>query len=261
MKMSHRFRDFGLAAYRAALLLYPFEFRETYAEEMLRCAGEMLDESTTPLRTAGLLATDLLQSLVTEYLAMTPRATALPQLAILVTLTTFVAGTGYLISQQVLRMSANDPQIQLAEDAAQRLAAGENATRVVPERSVDMANSLASFVIVYDDSGRPLASSAQLDGSVPTLPKGVFDFVRTNRQERVTWQPRSGVRIASVVNRTSNGFVVAGRNMREVEIREALVFKLAATGWFFANLALTALWLLSQFLDRSKTPQLAGGPG
>jgi hypothetical protein len=120
-------------------------------QEMLRCAGEMLDERKAPLRTAGILATDLLQSLVTEYFAMTPRATALPQLAMLVTLTTFIAGTGYLISQQVLRMSANDPQIQLAEDAAGRLAAGENAARVVPERLVDMANSLAPFVIVYDD--------------------------------------------------------------------------------------------------------------
>src|SRR5450755_4723212 len=117
-----RFRHFILAAYRAGLRLYPFEFHKSYAEEMLRCAGAMLTESKTPLRTAGILVTDLFQSLVTEYLAMTPRASALPQLAMLITLTTFIAGTGYLISQQVLRMSANDPQIQLAEDAAERLA-------------------------------------------------------------------------------------------------------------------------------------------
>lgn len=254
-----RISHFILAAYRAGLRLYPFEFHKSYAEEMLRCAGEMLTDSKAPLRTAGILATDLLQSLATEYLAMTPRATALPQLAMLVTLTTFIAGTGYLISQQVLRMSANDPQIQLAEDAAERLTSGENAAHVVPEREVDMANSLAPFVIVYDDSGNPVASSARLDGSIPTPPRGVFDFVRTNRQERVTWQPRPGVRIASVVNRASHGFVVAGRNMREVEIREALVFKLAATGWFFANIALAALWLASQFLGKTKAPQLAGG--
>ena len=260
-KMPERFRHFALAAYRAGLRLYPFEFRESYAREMARCAGEMLAESTAPLRTAGILATDFVQSLVTEYLAMTPRAAALPPLAMFITLTTFIAGTGYVISQQVLRMSANDPQIQLAEDAAERLAVGENPTRVVPEREVNMANSLAPFVIVYDDSGRSVASSGRLDGSVPSPPPGVFDFVRAHRQERVTWQPRPGVRIASVVNRTANGFVVAGRNMREVEIRETLVFKIAATGWLFANLALVALWLAGRFLGRSKAPQLAGGAG
>jgi hypothetical protein len=258
MNMSNRFRQFVLSTYRAGTHLYPAEFRERNAEEMLFCAGRMMSESASPLRTAGLLAVDFLQSLVMEYLAMTPRATALPQLAMLVALTTFIAGTGYVISQQVLRMSANDPQIQLAEDAAQRLSSGETAAGIVPERQIDMATSLAPFVIVYDDAGHPVASSAKLDGSVPMPPKGVFDFVRSNRQERVTWQPRPGVRIASVVNRATNGFVVAGRNMREVEIREALVFKLAALGWIMANLALVGLWLVGQFLTRNKSPQLAG---
>jgi hypothetical protein len=261
MNASQRLRQVIRAAYGAGLRLYPRDFRERYAGEMLSCANQMLSGSTTPLRTAGALTTDFLKSLATEYLAMTPRAGALPQLAMWITLTTFIAGTGYLISQQVLRMSANDPQIELAEDAAQRITAGEDATRVVPERQVDMASSLAPFVIVYDDSGRPVASSGQLDGSVPAPPRGVFDFVRARRQETVTWQPRPGVRIASVVNRSSQGFVVAGRNMREVELREALVFKLAATGWFFANIVLAALWLLSEFLGRRKTPQLAGGAG
>jgi hypothetical protein len=119
-----------------------------------------------------------------------------------------------------------------------------------------MATSLAPFVIVYDDNLRPVASSAHLNGSIPTPPRGVFDFVRSNNQERVTWQPRPGVRIASVVTRSKNGLVLAGRNMREVEIRESQVFKLAATGWLFANVALTALWLLAQLLTRTKAPKV-----
>lgn len=178
------------------------------------------------------------------------------QLAILFTLTTFIAGTGYLISQQVLRMSANDPQIQLAEDAAQRVNTGEEAARIVPERKVDMAASLAPFVIVYDNAGKPVASSATLDGAIPAPPRGVFEFVRSNREESVTWQLRPEVRIASVMTRTTNGFVVAGRNMREVEIREGRVFKLAALGWLAANVALTITWLLTPIFGGSKAPQL-----
>jgi hypothetical protein len=247
-------RDFVLRNYRRALALYPAEFRRRYADQMLLSAGDMLAEGCD-MRTLFRLTDDLIRSLLREHLAMSTRSKALPQLAMWLTLTTFIAGTGYLIAQQVLRMSANDPQIQLAEDGAQRLVAGEPPARLVPDRTVDMANSLAPFVIVYDDAGRPLTSSANLDGSVPTPPKGVFDFVRGHHEERVTWQPRPGVRIASVVTRTGNGFVVAGRNMREVEAREALVFQLAVLGWLLVNAALIALWLVAQFLGRPKALQ------
>ena len=243
-----------LAAYQVGLYLYPSEFRECYAGELKRCATNMLAESVSPLGTAFLLAEDLLRSLVKEHLGMT--LGRVPQLAMLLTLTTFIAGTGYFISQQVLRMSANDPQIQLAEDAAQRLNSGENAARIVPDRKVDMAASLAPFVIVYDNSGRPVASSASLAGATPILPRGVFEFVRANREESVTWQPRPDVRIASVVTRTADGFVLAGRNMREVEIREDRVLKLAALGWLAANLALTTIWLLTPIFGGARPSQL-----
>jgi len=254
MSASQKLRRSILATYQLGLYLYPAEFRECYAGELRRCATNMLAESVAPLRTALLLAEDLLRSLVKEHLGMT--LGRVPQLAILLTLTTFIAGTGYFISQQVLRMSANDPQIQLAEDAAQRLNAGEDVARILPDHKVDMAASLAPFVIVYDNVGRPVASSASLGGATPTPPHGVFEFVRSNREESVTWQPRPEVRIASVITRTAGGFVVAGRNMREVEIREGRVFKLAALGWLAANLALTTIWLLTPIFGGAKSPQL-----
>ncbi len=153
-------------------------------------------------------------------------------------------------------MSANDPQIQLAEDGASRLSNGESAASILPDLQMDMASGLAPFLIVYDNSGYPVASSARLDGAVPAPLRGVLDFVRSNREERVTWQPRLGVRIASVVTRTSTGFVLAGRNMREIEIREDTVFKLAAMGWLLVNTAVIALWLLTPLFGGSKTPQL-----
>ena len=253
MNTGSQFRRPILAAYRFGLNLYPAEFREHNFEEMSRCADEMLAKSLS-LATICRLAEDLFRSLLVEHMAMS--LSRIPQLAILITLTTFIAGTGYVISQQVLRMSANDPQIQLAEDAAGRVGSGEEATRVVPDRQIDMASSLAPFVIVYDDTGHPVASSARLDARVPAPPRGVLDFVRSNREERVTWQPRPGVRIASVITRTASGFVVAGRNMREVEIREGQVLKLAVIGWIVANCALTALWILTPLFAGGKSPRL-----
>jgi hypothetical protein len=253
MSVSLHMRNSILAAYRLALRLYPAEFRERHAEQMLSTAREMLAERDAGHRTVLLLTEDLVRSLLMENLAMT--IARLPHLAILLTLTTFIAGAGYAISQQVLRMSANDPQIQLAEDGATRLREGEAPAAVVPERHVDMASSLAPFVIVYDDSGLSVASSAKLDGRIPTPPRGVLDNVRSYGEDRVTWQPRPGVRIASVVTRTPGGFLVAGRNMREVQIREDRVLKLAAVAWLVANSAVLGLWLVTPLFGGSKAPQ------
>src|SRR5947207_14807465 len=105
----------------------------------------------------------------------------------------------YIVAQQTWRTSANDPQIQLARDAAAALAAGRAVETVVPRDTVDMERSLAPFLIVLDANGTVLAASAALRGNVPGVPKSVLDFVRERGEHRVTWQPIGGVRIASVI--------------------------------------------------------------
>ena len=171
--------------------------------------------------------------------------------AVLAGISTVLALALYAIPQQVLRLGANDPQVQMAGDLAARLEQGvAPAAAVVPD-SIDMARSLAPFVIVYDDAGRPVASQAMLNGSVPTPPSGVFNYVRTHGEERVSWQPARGsagpVRIAAVVMRVNGahpGFVLAGRSLREVEAREELVQHLAGLAWL-AMLGLIAVGTLA----------------
>jgi hypothetical protein len=151
------------------------------------------------------------------------------------------------IPQQVLRLGANDPQIAMATDVATALEQGNRNAIPQPDTlpalaggagKVDIARSLSPFVIVYDDRGQPLASQAQLNGKIPVPPSGVFSYVRTHQQDRISWQPvlgrDNGVRIAAVIQRVDGphpGFVLAGRNMREVESREALVGQLAGLTW------------------------------
>jgi hypothetical protein len=148
------------------------------------------------------------------------------------------------IPQQVLRQGANDPQIQMATDLATVLnkygvndGLGQGAL-MNNGGVVDMDRSLAPFLIVYNDQGQPVGSNAQLNGQTPAPPAGVFDHVRLHEEERVSWQPvlgrEHGVRIAAVVVRVNGpqpGFVLAGRNMREVEAREAQVGRLALLTW------------------------------
>ena len=148
--------------------------------------------------------------------------------------TTLFCGLVYVAVQQALRHSANDPQIQIAEDAAAALANGNRAETVVPASIVDMAQSLAPVLIVFDSTGAVLGSSGVLHGKVPIPPAGVFEFVRGHGEERVTWQPERGVRMASVVVRSGGahpGFVLAARSLREVEMREAQTGQLAGIGW------------------------------
>jgi hypothetical protein len=147
---------------------------------------------------------------------------------------TAMSGLVYVAVQQALRLDANDPQIQMAEDAAEALARGGTVASVLPADQVDLARSLAPFVIVLDDAGAPLASSGQLHGQIPAVPAGVFEYVRRHGEDRITWQPEPGVRIATVVvghTGTKPGFVLAGRSLRETEKRENLVEMLAGTAW------------------------------
>jgi len=152
-----------------------------------------------------------------------------------------LCGLVYLTVQQSLRIGANDPQIQLAEDTASALNAGESIGSLVSASKVEIANSLAPFVMVFDDSGKVLASSATLHGAVPAYPSGVLDYTRQSGQDRVTWQPESGVRMATVVVRFEHGFVMAGRSLREVEKREDQAELLS-------GLALLAIWAATFFV-------------
>jgi hypothetical protein len=137
---------------------------------------------------------------------------------------TILCGLIYLAVQQSLRWGANDPQIQMAEDAAAALAAGATPESVVPPGMLDVSSSLAPFMIIYNDSGKPLVSTGSLlNGETPLLPPGVFDYTRQKGEDRVTWQPQAWVRIAAVVvahGGSMPGFVLAGRSLREVEKRE-----------------------------------------
>jgi hypothetical protein len=142
-----------------------------------------------------------------------------------------LAGTIYVVVQQELRSGADSPQLQLAEDAARALNGGAAAASVTGAATVDIAQSLAPYVVVFDANGHPLASSGQLDGAPPAPPKGVLDAAVADGSNRVTWQPRADVRLATVTVPWSGGTVMAGRSLREVERREDQALAVVAAGW------------------------------
>src|ERR1051326_7668674 len=119
----------------------------------------------------------------------------------LASLATALSALVYLALQQQGRQMADEPQVQLARDAAAALAAGRPIESVVPVQQVDLGRSLAPFVMVLDDGGTVRATSGRMDGHVRVVPEGVLEHVRTSGEERVTWQPEPGIRMATVVVR------------------------------------------------------------
>jgi len=165
----------------------------------------------------------------------------------------------YLAVQQSMRWGANDPQIQMAEDAAAALASGGTPESMLPAARVDISTSLASFMVIYDNTGKPLASSALLNGEMPVLPAGVFDYVRQKGEDRVSWQPQPGVRMAIVVVPISGGqagFVMAGRSLREVEKRVDQLGQITLIAWLATLAGSLVVVALSEtiFFDRKQNP-------
>ncbi len=153
-------------------------------------------------------------------------------------ITTILSLLIYVAVQQNLRQGANEIPLQLAEDTSSRLAAGYPSS--FGNYSIDISNSLTPFVVIYNEAGQAVEGSGMLHDQLPKIPSGVLEYARHHQDNRVTWQPENGVRIASVVKHYSgahSGFVLAGRNLRDVEQREQLLVMQVLGGWLTALMA------------------------
>ena len=248
--------------YRLGVYLYPAHLRRRYEEQILLTLDDAWrDRRTTPFRFWLRSFADLLQSAVKEQLLMAQDiALNRPVFAhalIIGIIVTVVGLASAVTVQQMLRRGANQPQYQLAEVYVRQLTSGSEPDQIVPAGHIDLANSLAPFVIVYDDQVRPLASNGYLQESVPTPPPGVFDYARRHAINVLTWQPRPGVRIAAVVRRINGpnpGFVLTGRSLIMVEEQERLLWYMSFGVWFLILALLTGGAL---FLGRTQRRQLA----
>jgi hypothetical protein len=231
--------------YRAAIRLYPPEFHARNGQELLLAFRDLrADMAGHRFRFWIRVLKDLAISLTKENFRMFNdrgiRRVIVLQSALMTVVVTLVALMGYVIAQQALRQGANYPQVQMAQDATFRLAAGGD-FHMAGDDLVDPSRSLAPFLIVFDASGHPISSSAALNGKTPVPPPGVFSYARDHREDRVSWQPRPGVRIAAVIMPFGGqhpGFVLAGRSLSEVEASEQKIWYLTIVGWITLLFAL-----------------------
>lgn len=167
---------------------------------------------------------------------------------------TAAALLAYAAAQQALRLSANYPQVQMAQDGAASIAAGKSAESVAAGDKVNIAASLAPFVIVYDAGGNVVASSGLLNGEAPKIPAGVLEYTLKNGEDRVSWTPDKSIRIAAVVVNVEGGqggFVLAGRSLKETEsIIDKIGFLLLAM-WAGSMVFLhVAFWIYRRIMKK-----------
>jgi hypothetical protein len=78
----------------------------------------------------------------------------------------------------------------------------------------------------------------------------VLDHVRQSGEDRVTWQPEPGVRMATVVVRRGDaggGFIVAGRSLAETEDRIQQIQTIAGLLWIVTVTGLFAVVTLAEY--------------
>jgi hypothetical protein len=149
---------------------------------------------------------------------------------------TCLSGLIYLSVQQNLRTNANDPQIQIAEDIANQLVGGQSPQAFIPSTIVDLSKSMATYIMLFDKDGKLVGSSVTLNGKTPVMPQGVFLSSKKSptSETRFTWQPEKGVRSAVVMDYykgSTPGYVLIGRSIKEVEVRETQQEYIVFLGW------------------------------
>ena len=159
----------------------------------------------------------------------------------------------YACVQQTHRSSANDPQLQIARDLSAAISSGKSINNLFQHDTIDLSQSLAVFTEIFDKNGNPLQSSGFLNGGMPKPPAGIFEYTNENVEDALTWEPQNDVRMAMVfekINAPGEGFVAAGRSLKETEVRESNLVKMIAIAWFACMAALLIHFLVQNYLSR-----------
>lgn len=170
---------------------------------------------------------------------------------------TLLCGLIYVSVQQVYRQSANDPQIQIAEDISRALSNGVPPQAIANPNTTDISKSLATFIIIYNSSKVSVLSSAVLDGKTPQVPQGIFNSVGKSGQSRFTWEPKDGIRVAAVLQKYTGktpGYILAGRSIREIEKREDFLKKGVGLAYIVTLIAtFISIYFVDRFLNKGTT--------
>lgn len=166
---------------------------------------------------------------------------------------TLMCGIIYITVQQNYRANANDPQYQMAEDAANALSNGADPKSLTPSATnIEISKSLSPFIIIFNDAGNMAATNATLDGKAIKIPPGVIPYIQKNGSDAVSWQPEPRVRLAMVGLHTTAGkgyIVFTGRSLRKVEERIGKLGNQVLFGWICSLIGMFVITFLQDMAN------------
>lgn len=167
---------------------------------------------------------------------------------------TALAGTLCVVTQQIHRQLADDPQLQIAQEIGEILAQGQDPSVLDQQPKVDISKSLAPFIAVFDNDSKLISSTGQINEQAPNIPKSVIETAKSGGIHSVTWQPQEDVRTALVITKYEGenpGYAVVGKSMRENDKRAKALQIPVAIGWAASLLASLIAAMLLQRKKRS----------
>ena len=145
--------------------------------------------------------------------------------------------TSYVFVQQEGRTSINIPLLQQMQLVEADLRSGVSTSDILKGRQIDLSITQSPFVILYSLDKKVMGSSELLGGKSLTVPIGVLDNARARGEVRVTWQPTSELRFASVTDYMPTfGYITVAQSLRETEARATRGVWLALIAIFFGSL-------------------------
>lgn len=141
----------------------------------------------------------------------------------------------------VVRMNANWPQVQIAQDSVVKIDSGATPQSLIGS-TVDISRSLAVFTNIYDRTGRPITGAGYIEGKIAQIPRSVLKPSDNLSYSAVTWQPKSSLRIAAVVVRAKNYYIVSGRSLAEADKSVEEVSRLTLAGAIFSLLTVYGVY-------------------
>jgi hypothetical protein len=153
-------------------------------------------------------------------------------------------GILYIAIQQSLRLGANDPQVSIAQDVAAAVDRNRKPADILADH-VEMAYSMAPFVIIYDKSGTVVSGNGYLNGEIPVIPYGVLQHTPKDGTHFVTWSPAKGVRIAAVSAMSRDYYIVSGRSLAVTEDHIRTVTQIALCAWLITMAGLAEAYIIA----------------
>jgi hypothetical protein len=155
----------------------------------------------------------------------------------------------YAAVQQCFRQSANDLPCQLAQDAVNAINKGTDPKLLTGTQALDLSSTISPYVLIYDANGNAIGNNITLDGRIPKPPAGALNAARSNGVNSVTWQPRPGVRQATVMMAAHRGYlVVAGRSLQNTEEHIYRTGILVLFGWAVSLVAMLVIVFLQEII-------------